>query len=100
MHLDTLIASSPAKSLHFLVMVVSHPVQLLNTLFNSGETEKVLKEISKLYESGLNEGPGSVGLRQMAESTQLGMVMRKPRKKVTVMIVGNHSAGKSSFINW
>lgn len=23
-----------------------------------------------------------------------------PRKKVTVMIIGNHSAGKSSFINW
>ena len=26
--------------------------------------------------------------------------MLAPRKKVTVMIIGNHSAGKSSFINW
>ena len=23
-----------------------------------------------------------------------------PRKKITVMLIGNHSAGKSSFINW
>lgn len=23
-----------------------------------------------------------------------------PEKKLVVMIVGNHSAGKSSFINW
>lgn len=23
-----------------------------------------------------------------------------PRKRVSVLIVGNHSAGKSSFINW
>ncbi len=28
------------------------------------------------------------------------MTLRKPRKKISVMIVGNHSAGKSSFINW
>lgn len=66
----------------------------------AGATEKVLKETSSLYEAGLGEGPGSLGLKAIAESKQLGMVMRKPRKKVTVMIVGNHSAGKSSFINW
>lgn len=23
-----------------------------------------------------------------------------PRRKITVLLVGNHSAGKSSFINW
>jgi ribosome biogenesis GTPase A len=23
-----------------------------------------------------------------------------PRKKITVLIMGNHSSGKSSFINW
>lgn len=23
-----------------------------------------------------------------------------PRKKITVLLIGNHSAGKSSFINW
>uniref|UniRef100_A0A6T8UFK0 Dynamin N-terminal domain-containing protein n=1 Tax=Chlamydomonas leiostraca TaxID=1034604 RepID=A0A6T8UFK0_9CHLO len=71
----------------------------------AGATEKVLKEIAKLYDSGLNEGSGkagagTVGLRSIADSSQLQMVMRKPRKKVSIMIVGNHSAGKSSFINW
>jgi putative ribosome biogenesis GTPase RsgA len=43
---------------------------------------------------------GSLGLLQIATSPQLNMVMRKPRKRVTVMLIGNHSAGKSSFINW
>ena len=28
------------------------------------------------------------------------MTCWKPRKKVSVLIIGNHSAGKSSFINW
>jgi ribosome biogenesis GTPase A len=26
--------------------------------------------------------------------------VRAPQKKLYVMIIGNHSAGKSSFINW
>ena len=26
--------------------------------------------------------------------------IRAPEKKMYVMIIGNHSAGKSSFINW
>ena len=26
--------------------------------------------------------------------------MLMPREKITVLLVGNHSAGKSSFINW
>lgn len=28
------------------------------------------------------------------------VVVQKPKKKVNVVLVGNHSAGKSSFINW
>lgn len=36
----------------------------------------------------------------IADSPLLGMQLRKPRKKISIMIVGNHSAGKSSFINW
>ncbi len=38
------------------------------------------------------------GLVKMAES--LGVRLLPPRKKIIVMIMGNHSAGKSSFINW
>ncbi|PNH12906.1 hypothetical protein TSOC_000097 [Tetrabaena socialis] len=66
----------------------------------SGATERVLKTISGLYEDGLGTGPGFIGLKAIAESPLLGLQMRKPRKKISVMIVGNHSAGKSSFINW
>ena len=27
-------------------------------------------------------------------------IVHKPRTRITVMVVGNHSSGKSSFINW
>ncbi|PNW75864.1 hypothetical protein CHLRE_12g557250v5 [Chlamydomonas reinhardtii] len=66
----------------------------------SGATEKVLKQITDLYDFGLGDGPGAIGLKAIAESPLLRMTLRKPRKKISVMIVGNHSAGKSSFINW
>mmetsp|Transcript_17397 Transcript_17397/g.29842 ORF Transcript_17397/g.29842 Transcript_17397/m.29842 type:complete len:445 (+) Transcript_17397:172-1506(+) len=66
----------------------------------AGATEKVLKDISSMYTTGLSEGPSALGLCRIAESPQLGITIRPPRKKVTIMIVGNHSAGKSSFINW
>lgn len=38
------------------------------------------------------------GLVKIAES--LGLSLLAPRKKITVLLIGNHSAGKSSFINW
>lgn len=31
---------------------------------------------------------------------ELGLDLLAPRKKITVLLIGNHSAGKSSFINW
>lgn len=55
-------------------------------------TEQVLAECHRLYtakDNGLVEIGKSVGLQLMA-----------PRKKIIVMLMGNHSAGKSSFINW
>ncbi|GAX82409.1 hypothetical protein CEUSTIGMA_g9837.t1 [Chlamydomonas eustigma] len=66
----------------------------------AGATEKVLKQITELYDVGLSNTPGAMGLKAISESPLLKMNLRKPRKKITVMIVGNHSAGKSSFINW
>uniref|UniRef100_A0A3P8WRZ7 Si:dkey-98f17.5 n=1 Tax=Cynoglossus semilaevis TaxID=244447 RepID=A0A3P8WRZ7_CYNSE len=33
-------------------------------------------------------------------ASSLGVRLLPPRKKIIVMIMGNHSAGKSSFINW
>nr|XP_033799790.1 uncharacterized protein LOC117360249 [Geotrypetes seraphini] len=54
--------------------------------------EKILRECHGLYtepESGL-----------IALSSALNLNLLVPRKKITVMLMGNHSAGKSSFINW
>lgn len=52
----------------------------------------VLKAVFDLYS-------GEDGLARRAE--ELGLKdMNTPSRKISVMIVGNHSAGKSSFINW
>jgi len=54
--------------------------------------ERILKECHTLYTDADH------GLVSMAES--LGLKLLAPRKKITIMLIGNHSAGKSSFINW
>ncbi|KAM8960116.1 uncharacterized protein RCH25_035865 [Pelodytes ibericus] len=54
--------------------------------------ERILRDCHTLYtdpESGL-----------IALASHLGLSFLPPRKKITVMLMGNHSAGKSSFINW
>jgi hypothetical protein len=37
---------------------------------------------------------------QVSIADNLGFKLLAPRKKITIMLIGNHSAGKSSFINW
>ncbi|TNM96751.1 hypothetical protein fugu_014907 [Takifugu bimaculatus] len=54
--------------------------------------ERILRDCHQLYVD-----PSS-GLISIAES--VGVKLLPPRKKITVMLIGNHSAGKSSFINW
>lgn len=54
--------------------------------------EQILKECHQLYTDEKN------GLVTIAED--VGIHLLAPRKKITVMLIGNHSAGKSSFINW
>jgi len=54
--------------------------------------EKILKECHSVYTD-----PDS-GLVKIAENLKLHLLA--PRKKITVLLIGNHSAGKSSFINW
>ncbi|XP_037112922.1 uncharacterized protein si:ch211-11k18.4 [Syngnathus acus] len=63
-------------------------------LKSSGVTcdERILRDCHQLYIE-----PDS-GLIAVAES--VGVKLLPPRKKITVMLMGNHSAGKSSFINW
>ncbi|XP_065893273.1 uncharacterized protein [Dysidea avara] len=54
--------------------------------------EKILKDCYDLYTSQDH------GLVKCAE--ELGLTVLVPRRKITVLLIGNHSAGKSSFINW
>uniref|UniRef100_W5M861 Si:dkey-98f17.5 n=1 Tax=Lepisosteus oculatus TaxID=7918 RepID=W5M861_LEPOC len=62
---------------------------------SSSPGERILKECHSLYTDAEN---ALTGLIKIASS--LGLRLLPPRKKITVMIMGNHSAGKSSFINW
>jgi len=54
--------------------------------------EIILRECHKIYADNEN------GLLAISKMLKLQMV--SPRKKISVMLIGNHSAGKSSFINW
>jgi len=54
--------------------------------------EKILRDVHQLYVDDEN------GLVKIARS--FGIELLAPRKKITVLLIGNHSAGKSSFINW
>ncbi|RLN71793.1 hypothetical protein BBJ28_00025477 [Nothophytophthora sp. Chile5] len=55
-------------------------------------TAEIIRQIHALYTDR------EVGLCVLAQS--VGLTIRPPRRKVNVLIIGNHSAGKSSFINW
>jgi len=66
----------------------SSSVNLATTTVN----ERILRECHALYtdpENGLISSADTLGLKLLA-----------PRKKISIMLIGNHSAGKSSFINW
>ncbi|XP_031571903.1 uncharacterized protein LOC116306015 [Actinia tenebrosa] len=54
--------------------------------------ERILKECHELY---TDEERGLVSIAK-----GLGLTLLAPRKKINVILIGNHSAGKSSFINW
>ncbi|XP_077995598.1 uncharacterized protein LOC144449060 [Glandiceps talaboti] len=54
--------------------------------------ERILRECHTLYTDP------EQGLIQIAR--KLGLNLLAPRKKISVLLIGNHSAGKSSFINW
>jgi len=54
--------------------------------------ERILQQCHSLYTDTEN------GLITIAAN--LGLKLLPPRKKISVMLIGNHSAGKSTFINW
>lgn len=58
----------------------------------------MLQKIYDLYKHPTkSQNCGSRGIIDMA--ADVGIVKLPPRNKATVMILGNHSSGKSSFIN-
>ncbi|ETW03430.1 hypothetical protein H310_04894 [Aphanomyces invadans] len=57
------------------------------------EEEMIMTSVAELYTA-------PHGLNAIAKDVGLGVDILTPRKKVSIMIIGNHSAGKSSFINW
>ncbi|XP_035692019.1 uncharacterized protein LOC118426623 [Branchiostoma floridae] len=66
----------------------ANPVDAATTTVN----ERILRECHSLYTDG------EKGLVDIAENLHLKLLA--PRKKITVLLIGNHSAGKSTFINW
>ncbi|XP_062840806.1 uncharacterized protein si:ch211-11k18.4 [Trichomycterus rosablanca] len=54
--------------------------------------ERILRDCHQMYTDA------DSGLITIAQS--VGLTLLPPRKKITVMLMGNHSAGKSSFVNW
>ena len=54
--------------------------------------ERILRELHTIYAEP-NDGLISIGQK-------LGLHLLAPRRKIIVLLIGNHSAGKSSFINW
>eukprot|EP00045_Choanoeca_perplexa_P004047 m.35147 g.35147 ORF g.35147 m.35147 type:complete len:446 (-) comp12369_c0_seq2:136-1473(-) len=54
--------------------------------------EKIMQRLQNLYSA---EDGGLVGIGK-----SIGVKLQAPRTKISTLLVGNHSAGKSSFINW
>jgi Dynamin family len=71
----------------------SSPAPLLRSASTLDVHTDILRTVREEYvrKDGLNSMA-----RLLGEKTSI----RQPSEKVTVMIIGNHSAGKSSFINW
>uniref|UniRef100_A0A8D0BAS3 Dynamin N-terminal domain-containing protein n=1 Tax=Salvator merianae TaxID=96440 RepID=A0A8D0BAS3_SALMN len=66
-----------------------------NPLFWGGGRKKARDCVELISPPPLNFHPGLVSI-----GARLSLSLLPPRRKVTVMVMGNHSAGKSSFINW
>jgi ribosome biogenesis GTPase A len=54
--------------------------------------ERILRDCHSLYTDPKD------GLVSIAHD--VGIELNVPRKKINILLIGNHSAGKSSFINW
>lgn len=62
---------------------------MLNSKGVFTDEETMISQMIQMYDSGLH-----------SVATNLGVVLSPPRRKIRVLVIGNHSSGKSSFINW
>jgi hypothetical protein len=78
-------------------------------------SHKILIEVSRLYSAASDDEDGPKDLCTYAaklsryasllkdvpqDLAQRASVIRAPKDRITCLLVGNHSAGKSSFVNW
>lgn len=54
--------------------------------------ERILRDIHNIY---VDQKDGLITIAK-----DVGIELLAPRKKINILLIGNHSAGKSSFINW
>ena len=67
-------------------------------------SERILREVYALYHDPASmlkrTEYGKMGLCAMSTAARMTPELIAPRRRCTVLIIGNHSAGKSSFINF
>ena len=56
--------------------------------------EEIIERIQELY----NER--DYGLLDISKNKYIKLNLSKPQKRLTILLVGQHSTGKSSFVNW
>ena len=65
--------------------------------------DRIFNDVFNLYTGEGDRVPALETLHRLEDVSTLSHFqppLLHPRKRVTVLIIGNHSAGKSSFINW
>ncbi|CAF4183025.1 unnamed protein product [Adineta steineri] len=93
-------------SLTFLINTIT--IKMTSTLMNTNTSNSTLPEsmqrmITPQYEQIVNEidqiyNHPDTGLITIAQ--WLNVSIMAPNKKISILLIGNHSAGKSSLINW
>merc|ERR1711871_412530 len=66
--------------------------------------QECYKNEHKTYNIGIEEVAEKLGqIPRLGGNTETSVnlsCVKNPRRKLNVLLIGNHSAGKSSFINW
>ena len=58
-------------------------------------TEGILKRVAEIYKGSAEAGAGP-GLCERAADPHLGLEIHRPRRRITVMMIGNHVSERSA----